>query len=641
MVDKYGQTIGKAAPFWDVVSIRAKKQKGSEDWTGDVTLYFRMASLQREGFPKPQSGLTSSFLKVKVTIPKDKPAPVLFEFQRTMSGRSLRQHLMDNQMYYSQVIWRSLDSATITQLLSGFTYENRPILSQVDPLPVTVAGNFLVFRRHLANSQAAADAWTSWLRARDIVIGERTEQLVPLPSGGVFAEAVLGRFNSAERLDITRFWNWQDSPIPITPPEIAAIQAGSRAMAEDLMPSQLSQPVLQVQAAPDEPEPTGMAAILQAIQNGSMFRDMSGLNATIGFAQTALTRAFDAARDAAAQAGENMKTAADIYKSAFGGGGSGTQPKTQTAPGRGASQPTSRNASEAGALINQGRTMDNRETQPTSPNGGSPSGNGTGRGGTGARGPSENAAFEAALGEWPGDGSPYFQQAVALDKNVDMPMGVDVSHREGNVDWERVAATGNVYFAFIKASDGRSNDAKFQANWQQAQEVGLLTGAYHFWRPLISGKTQAQTFIRQVGFHRRGELPVVLDVEDDMKHAEHAADFDGLPVADLEDNIQEFLDTVKAEFGILPMIYTNPEFWKSNKRMNNSKKFADSMLWIANWDPKNEPTLPGGWPTWEFWQLTDSGRVDGINIPVDLSIFNGDLHALQLTAGLSPKSITA
>ena len=40
-----------------------------------------------------------------------------------------------------------------------------------------------------------------------------------MPTGGFFAEAVLGRFNSAEKLDLSRFWNWQDSPIPLTLPK--------------------------------------------------------------------------------------------------------------------------------------------------------------------------------------------------------------------------------------------------------------------------------------------------------------------------------------------------------------------------------------------------------------------------------------
>lgn len=269
-------------------------------------------------------------------------------------------------------------------------------------MPVTVAGNFLVFRKHEPVDAAAQATWAQWLRTRDIVVGERKTDLMPLPSGGVFAEAVLGRFNSAEKLDITRFWNWQDSPIPITPPEIAAIQTGSRAQAENLLPGQLPQATLKVELPPDLPDPQGLAAILQAIQNGNMFRDMSGLNSTIGFAQSALSRAFDAARDAAAQAGENMKTAADIYKSAFGGQGS-------TMPGGATRQlptGTTRNPSETGALINQGKDMDDRGLKPGS------------NGSTAATG-NETAAFNSVISPDSAGGGRI--QYVSADAGTNLP----------------------------------------------------------------------------------------------------------------------------------------------------------------------------------------------------------------------------
>jgi hypothetical protein len=396
VLDAYGQTIDKASPFWDLVSIRAKKKAASATWTGTVTIFFRMASLQREGFPTPQQGLTSSFIRVTIDVPATASEVTVFEMMRTVSGRALRQHLMDHQLYYSQQVWSTLDSMSVAQLLSGLTFRGRPVLAEVDPLPVTVAGNFLVFRKHEPLEPATRAMWEQWLTARDIRPNERKVDLVPLPSGGVFAEAVLGRFNSAEKLDITRFWNWADSPIPITAPEIAAIQMGSRAQTESLLPGQLAPPSLRVEVPPNLPDPEGLTAILQAIQNGNMFRDMSGMQATIGFAQTALTRAFDAARDAAAQAGDNMKTAADIYKSAFGGQGS-TLPSGSTArPSSG----TTRNASETGALINHGRTMDNRGLDAGS-NGAVPAGTrpGTTRANPQALTGQESMAFNSALGE--------------------------------------------------------------------------------------------------------------------------------------------------------------------------------------------------------------------------------------------------
>ena len=53
---------------------------------------------------------------------------------------------------------------------------------------------------------------------------QRDERIVPIQTGGVFAEAVLDRANAAEKLDITRFWNWQDSPIPLSPTDIAPVR---------------------------------------------------------------------------------------------------------------------------------------------------------------------------------------------------------------------------------------------------------------------------------------------------------------------------------------------------------------------------------------------------------------------------------
>jgi hypothetical protein len=159
---------------------------------------------------------------------------------------------------------------------------------------------------------AARSAWRDWLRERGLVFGPRasTEQLVPIPTGGVFAEAVLGRSNSAEKLDATRFWNWQDSPIPLAPPEIAAITMGSRAQPVDARPGQLGQPVLNIVNPTPLPDPTGVGASLAAIQNGGMFRDMSGLAATIGLAQAVAGNSAGAARSAGELATANLMAAA-------------------------------------------------------------------------------------------------------------------------------------------------------------------------------------------------------------------------------------------------------------------------------------------------------------------------------------------
>lgn len=260
---------------------------------------------------------------------------------------NLTQHLNSNRMHYSRAVLRALDATQIAALLSGFGVQDRdamvPVSQLVDPKPVSYVGNYLAFRM---NSDTANDReWRKWLERRGIVVGSTRQDIVPLGTGGVFAEAVLGRYNCAEKLDLTRFWNWQDSPIPIQPTEIAAIQMGSRQSAEDTRPGQLSAPIIGIQAPGSLPDPVGTAAVLSAIQNGSMFRDMSGLQATIGLAQSALQATAAGASAAAQQAGTNQqnqlqatterqriaadmikdlaRTAASVYSGGLAGGGSG------------------------------------------------------------------------------------------------------------------------------------------------------------------------------------------------------------------------------------------------------------------------------------------------------------------------------
>lgn len=58
--------------------------------------------------------------------------------------------------------------------------------------------------------------------------------------------------------------------------------------------------------------------------------------------------------------------------------------------------------------------------------------------------------------------------------------GIDVSHYNGNIDWQQVAAAGKT-FAFIKATEGtKYQDNQFLINVQGARDANILVGAYHF-----------------------------------------------------------------------------------------------------------------------------------------------------------------
>jgi hypothetical protein len=246
-----------------------------------------------------------------VTVAKGATETKLIDVRAAGADVNLVQHLADNRLHYSQAVFRSLDSAMIAGLLAPFRItlngEQFPLVQVAEPIPLRIVGNALAFK---INTDPVNDAeWRQFMTDRGLTIGQSKVDIVPLSSGGIFAEAVLGRFNCAERLDLSRFFNWQDSPIPIQPTDIAAIQTGTRAQAENLTPGQFSAPLVNITPFGALPDPTGLAGALAAVQNGSMFRDMSGLADTIKLATEAAKLSAAGATAVGAQAGEAMKTA--------------------------------------------------------------------------------------------------------------------------------------------------------------------------------------------------------------------------------------------------------------------------------------------------------------------------------------------
>jgi hypothetical protein len=264
-----------------------------------------------------RGGVITPITLPSVVVPKGSPSTVVVNIRAGGASADVKSHLMANRMYYAQVIFRSLDATDIALMLSGYGYpiagKMVPITQLIDPRPVRYVGNYLAFTTNVQSRKGTEKDpdpdpnWTKFLQDAAIVVGETTSEVVPLGTGGVFAEAILGRANCAEKLDVTRFWNWQESPTPLQPTDIAAIQTGSRATQENLAPGQLSNPLIAQQTPSSLPDPVGTAALLTAIQNGNMFRDQSGLAATIGLTQAALQATQQGAATAGMQASQNLQ----------------------------------------------------------------------------------------------------------------------------------------------------------------------------------------------------------------------------------------------------------------------------------------------------------------------------------------------
>ncbi|MFT3771468.1 MAG: GH25 family lysozyme [Minicystis sp.] len=205
--------------------------------------------------------------------------------------------------------------------------------------------------------------------------------------------------------------------------------------------------------------------------------------------------------------------------------------------------------------------------------------------------------------------------------------GLDVSVYQGKVDWAKVKASGRS-FAFARVSDGTSHlDTQFAANWAGIKAAGMVRGAYQFFRPSQDAVAQADLMVSKIGTLAPGDLPPVIDVEDD----------DGLSGTKVVNAVRTWVDRVKAKTGVDPIIYSASGFWNA---LPNTAQFAGQTLWVANYTTQC-PSMPTPWKKWAFWQNSESGSVPGVTGHVDTDFFNGTLADLQALAKGSPAAAPA
>lgn len=211
------------------------------------------------------------------------------------------------------------------------------------------------------------------------------------------------------------------------------------------------------------------------------------------------------------------------------------------------------------------------------------------------------------------------------------PTGPDVSswqHPRGRlIDWFAVRAAGH-RFAMVKATEGLDYiNPYFVPDSLLIRAAGLARATYHYARPQLPPEPQAALYATVVlGQNGPLDLPPVLDLE-------HSG---GLSPAALIDWTHRYLRTVETLTGRVPMIYTYPTFWRT--AMADSNQFHRYPLWIADYRGNAAPEVPGGWPTWTFWQTTDSGTVPGIYGPTDLNVYSGaqgDFNRFARMSGLT------
>lgn len=200
--------------------------------------------------------------------------------------------------------------------------------------------------------------------------------------------------------------------------------------------------------------------------------------------------------------------------------------------------------------------------------------------------------------------------------------GIDVSRWQGKIDWRRVKQTG-VKFAFIKATEGTSwVDPNYARNAAGAAEVGLATGAYHYYRNEYDPVKQARWFVQTAPVANH-DLPHVVDVEDTKSPIDPA-------------KLRACLQEVERLTGVRPIIYTGRWYWTPERMGGRIAWAADYPLWLADYSAPHVP--PDDWPAYTILQYTSKadGRSRGVESQyLDLNRFAGTLDDL-LALGKRP-----
>jgi len=220
--------------------------------------------------------------------------------------------------------------------------------------------------------------------------------------------------------------------------------------------------------------------------------------------------------------------------------------------------------------------------------------------------------------------------------------GIDVSKYNTSVDWEKVKADG-IDFVFIRIgyrgygkTGALCNDTAFESHISGALEAGLKVGVYYFTQALntAEAKEEAEYCIEKLKDYEI-TMPVVLDYEFPNTGNGYTGGrmYDAkLTKSAATKNCTAFCETIQ-NAGYTPMIYANKNDLTSV--INGASLGKSFKIWLANYNAKS--TYTG---TYEFWQYTEKGKVDGITGNVDCNFWytDADIHTTQPEAASLSKA---
>ncbi|HBA37598.1 MAG TPA: hypothetical protein DCY94_02645 [Firmicutes bacterium] len=190
--------------------------------------------------------------------------------------------------------------------------------------------------------------------------------------------------------------------------------------------------------------------------------------------------------------------------------------------------------------------------------------------------------------------------------------GVDVSEWQGNIDWQKVRATG-ISFAIIRCGFRQTHgsevkeDANFKENIEGAIAAGLKVGVYFFGTAKNEAEAieEAEFTVNLIKDYNL-TYPVAYDTE-----SFNTGRLEGVSYSTITDNVLTFTETV-ASYGYETMVYS---YHNALTYILEMGKLEGKLIWLAHFTDKTN--YKGNY---NIWQYTSTGKVDGIKTNVDLNL---------------------
>jgi len=275
-------------------------------------------------------------LPTKRPGPAASPAPIVTGNEGADRAQVLEliAHLKSNKRHYSRAIALSVGALERGDALDTIAMsDGSTVLDHIENRPLEIVGDFLAYpstdrnwnRAITTKIDAAFDGESDFIPP--------DERLVALPTRGVFAEAKLGHCNASEQIDNTRFWDWQQSPIPHFAPEIApTVPVTPQPQQQNLSATPFPTSIVNIVNPPAAPDPTGLAAAFNVLGTPNLFRDMSGTALTVDLLKNLTDNAVKIAAVAGGSRAGQSGSGSGGSGSTGGGGGIGGPRATATQP---------------------------------------------------------------------------------------------------------------------------------------------------------------------------------------------------------------------------------------------------------------------------------------------------------------------